>query len=210
MSQLNLAGVVRTCFVAMLSVLAAGLPGCAAGSAGSGESGESGGGPESIAIDSARYQAAFDAAIEAARARGMAPLLRDRRAGVIETEPALAGSLLEPWRTDGASFEQVLQNTIHFQRRRARFEFVPAGHDQATADLTEHHGPLELRVRVVLERMDQVGIRHNAWTRGATTTSVIIAGDPVDQLPSQFWTPVARDPAMEQRLLAAVDEAMRN
>ena len=53
-------------------------------------------GPDVILLDSQTYSAAFDAAVAAAEADGMKPVLLDRRSGVISTGPANATRLLEP------------------------------------------------------------------------------------------------------------------
>jgi len=173
------------------------------------------GGPDLLRISSGNYHHAFDAAIEATRKAGMPAVLRDRRGGVIETEAGIAGSLIEPWRTDNASFEQGMENTIAFQRRRARFEFVPLHHtgvssgqqatdETAALDLTSFPGDLELRVWVFVERANAPGFRRAAWTR--RTASRAGLGDPIEQDPSVvMWSPVARDRAYEQRLLAAIE-----
>ncbi len=127
-------------------------------------------GPAFLTIQAEAYADAFDAAVEAAAEAGLPPTVRDRRSGVIETEPRIAGSVLEPWRTDNASFAQAMKNTITFQRRRARFEVTPAGFRpresaeasltgpdlfalrDAEVDLSRLAGPLELRVWVYVER----------------------------------------------------------
>src|SRR5437667_5116632 len=67
-------------------------------------------GPDYLTIPASDYTAAFDAAMDAARIHGLPAVLRDRRAGVIETDPRIAGSVLEPWRTDNANFKQALEN----------------------------------------------------------------------------------------------------
>ncbi|MHC4414190.1 MAG: hypothetical protein ACYS0G_02780 [Planctomycetota bacterium] len=192
------------------------LTGCAASS-----------GPEFLRIDSSAYHEAFEAALEAGRAHGLPPTLRDRRRGVIETEPRIAGSILEPWRGGNASLGQTMENTIAFQRQRARFEFTavgfhpPAAGDEPVSgpdtlatttpgiDLSTYDGELELRVSVQVERAYAPGIRRSTWSRANTTRTTIISpaagGEP---LPSLFWTPVTRDPAFERRLLAAVDRRL--
>ena len=78
-----------------------------------------------LAMTHADYGRVFDAALEAARAEGMEPVVVDRELGVIETLPRTAGSLVEPWRTDNAGFDDMVAHTVNFERRRARFEFVP-------------------------------------------------------------------------------------
>ena len=180
-------------------------------------------GPAYLTIDSTAYAQAFDAAIATARANDMPPAMRDRRLGVIETTPSIAGSILEPWRGGNASFDQAMENTIVLQRRRARFEFTPATIRDAAAggppdllglsgpppDLTAFEGAVELRVSVVIERAYSPGIRRSTWSRTGTSRAVITrpASDP--ETPTKpFWTPVARDTAFEQRLLALVAESL--
>jgi hypothetical protein len=145
-------------------------------------------------------------------------------------------SILEPWRDDNATLGQSLENTIAFQRRRARFEFAPAGAAPPTADptadptaeddpqtgpdllgietrdldLTAYDGDLELRVLVIVERAHTMGVRRSTWSRRSTTRAMIDAPASDGDIPAKFWTPVSRDEAFERRLLAAVDQALRS
>jgi hypothetical protein len=210
-----------------VALLSAGMSGCASNSDG----------PELLTVPAADYPAAFDAALEAARREGMPAALRDRRAGVIETNPCPAGSLLEPWRTDNASLDQATENTMAYQRRLARFEFAPAGMNpgaQAPAtqpltgpdfvsggepplDLSQAQGDLELRVWVYLERGSIPGLRRSTWTRSKTTqTQLVYPEGQADRIKGKErgmvvnWTPVARDPDYERRLLRMVQEIMAN
>lgn len=184
--------------------------------------------PDVLHIDSSVYHAAFDAAMDAARRNGMPPTLRDRRRGVIETEPSIAPSIFEPWRRGNTSLGQALESTIAFQRRRARFEFVAAddlapppasppgvtgpdllGANEPQIDLSEYHGDLELRVWVFVERAYAPGIRRNTWTRRKTTRTTIAPAEPDGEpLPSMWWTPVSRDAAVERLLLVAIDRSL--
>ncbi len=183
-------------------------------------------GPELLRIEPDQYDRTFDAAMAAARRHDLVPTLRDRRSGVIETEPSIAASLLDFWRGENASVGQMMENTIEFQRRYARFEFTPAGVQPVAdrgsdgeldlfgagtpvVDLTVPDGPLELRVWVVVERAYSPGIRRSTWSRTLTTRATILrpATDPA--APTRpFWTPVSRDPAFERRLLAEVEKAL--
>ena len=184
-------------------------------------------GPEFLRIESDQYEQAFDAALEAVRRHDLAPTLRDRRGGVIETETSIAASLLDFWRGENASFGQTMENTIEYQRRQARFEFTPAafhprpdrdtdepdlfGEEAAPVDLTQGDGPLEIRVWVVVERSYTPGIRRDTWSRRLTTQTRITrpATDPAGPT-RPYWTPVSRDTAFERRLLAEVEEALGN
>ena len=61
-----------------------------------------------------------DAQLNVATIRVKAPFDMDE--GVIETQPDIATSILEPWGNDNATLGQATENTLAFQRRRARFE----------------------------------------------------------------------------------------
>ncbi len=176
-------------------------------------------GPAFLTIESARYREAFDAAMAASRANDMSPSLRDRRLGVIDTEPSIAGTVIEPWRSGDDSLGQAWENTLVFQRRRARFEFTPASfrEPQGTGvpdllgvagpplDLTAYDGAVELRVSVVVERSFTPGIRRDTWSRAGMTRAVIRRPVSSPDTPTKpFWTPVTRDTAFERRLLAEV------
>lgn len=196
----------------MVLVLLAGcLTGCASSE-----------GPSMVVVPATSYHEAFDAAVEAARRSGLRAMTRDRRMGVIETDARYAGSMFEPWRGDNASFEQALENTVSLQRRRARFEFVPAGQegrnplpdegalegpvytgiDTAIDDLTTHDGPLELRVWVSVERSYRPDQRRSTWSRRSRSTP-----EGAD-ITGAYWVPVTRDLAAEQRLLAEVEKTL--
>jgi hypothetical protein len=190
-----------------------------------------------IRIEEGAYQAAFDAAIEAARRIGLEPSLRDRRGGVLETKPALAPTILEPWREDGATSAARLEQTIALRRRIARFEFAPAaseadsterapdvlGLEAPPEDLTAHGGALDLRVLVVVEQAATPGLRASTWGRSLTTRTEIVAppnGESLEveiaasdrpalaPLPWTAWTPVLRDGDVERRLLADIAAAL--
>ncbi|MCH7545273.1 MAG: hypothetical protein IID30_02575 [Planctomycetes bacterium] len=162
-------------------------------------------GPEFLIIPASQYQAAFDAADEVIRVERMPPTLRDRRGGIIESEPRIAGSILEPWRNDNASFEQTMENTISFQRRRVRVEFTPAdfnasppadqnqalpgpdvvGIGEPMRDLTRYDGDLELRVWVYLERSYTFGVRRSAWTQSLRSQMQIISTETGEALQAE-------------------------
>ena len=84
-------------------------------------------GPAYLSVPRAQYAEVFDAACDAARAEGLTPELADRQSGVISTQPRAAGSVIEPWTWQDLTASDVIEATFGFERRRAYFEFVPAG-----------------------------------------------------------------------------------
>ena len=180
-------------------------------------------GPDVVLIASGEYAQAFDAAVDAATNRGMKPVFLDRRSGVIETNPAVAGSVIEPWKQSASSPRQALENTLSLQRRTARFEFRPskasvvpnttggelvgpdllAGFDQ---DLTNYDGELELRVWVYVDRHYTQGVRRGTWTLGSESVSrVLPTQEPWEQAPGRFWVPVSRDVPTERTMLLSIE-----
>ncbi len=216
--------VCRPC-AALWALITVGVPGCAADST-----------QESyLAVPKGEYERYFLAASEVARAEGLAPELSDRASGTIETEPRLAGSVVEPWAWKELTFTEVIEGTFGFERRRARFEFVPSGFRPIApegsaplagpvlpgsergsgADLARASADLELRVSVSVERQFQPGHQGPAYTRsmGSYSRDVTLekplsaSGAPRDR---SSWTPIARDERLERILLEKVRERATN
>lgn len=209
---------VRLALPAILATLAAGcasapdLPPVQAGGA-------------AMTVPAADYPRAFDAALAAARADRLEPVVADRAMGVIETDGRVAGSLLEPWRTDNDGIGDGFAHTVNHERRRARIEFVPEGWaapvpdpsapvraaaipgtDRAEArfDLSAPTGPVELRVLVFIDRSFVPNKQIGNWSLSQVTYSrdpldARDAGDETTRAPTR-WTPIGRDPAYERRL----------
>jgi hypothetical protein len=179
-------------------------------------------GPDVLAIDAGRYDQAFNAALEVTGDLHMPAVMRDRRGGLIETDAAIAPSLIEPWAFQGDSFERLASQTVSLQRRRTRFEFIPAGFTEPIEppadelagpdllelrerprDLTTLDEPLELRVWVYIEQATKPGIRYDTWSRRNTTRTVIIEDG--ERVPGTYWTRILQQVAT--RLDAAATEA---
>lgn len=184
-------------------------------------------GPSVLLLDSSSYAAVFDAAARVANDDGMKPVLLDRRSGVISTDPAIAGSFVEPWKPKPSTPRQGLENTLSLQRRTARFEFSPVipmpilgaqegeliGPDLLSSvgqDLTRYDGPMELRVWVYVDRNYTQGIQRGTWTLSSeSVTQVMPAEQPWEQVPGSFWTTTSRDVARERAILAAIEASLQ-
>ena len=183
-------------------------------------------GPSVLFLDSASYTKTFDAAVAIANDDGMKPVLLDRRGGVISTDPAIAGSFVEPWKPAPSTQRQGLENTLSLQRRTARFEFSPAGTlpslmreggsligpdllSSVGQDLTTYEGPLELRVWIYVDRNYTQGIRRGTWTLSSeSVTQIMPSEEPWEQVSGSFWTPITRDVAREEAILAAISASV--
>lgn len=181
-------------------------------------------GPTVLLIDPSNYAFAFDAAVEAAAADGMKPVLLDRRNGIIVTSPTVAGSLFEPWKSRASSPRQALEDTLALQRRTARFEFKPVNAVTFSSvqqgslvgpnllsgsgrDMIENDELIELRVWVYVDRYYAQGIRRGTWSLSSETVSKNVPAEGTwEQTPASFWAPVTRDVASERALLARVED----
>jgi len=188
-------------------------------------------GPEVISLTSSDYPAIFEACLDQTRDAGMPAVMADRTIGVIESKPRHIGSFVEPWRLDSSGLEQTANATLQFERRRVRFEFVPANldlpapagdrkltgpmipgsiPDEKRFDLEHYQGPIELRAWVYIERGFTPGLNPGRWSLALTTTWTDAArgdnrrGADETTRSRTEWTPIARDEAMERTLLARV------
>lgn len=146
-----------------------------------------------VSVPKARYASAFDAACAAARAEGLVPEVADRESGTLETSSRLAGSVIEPWAWSDLTASDVIEGTFGYERRRAHFEFVPAGFRPASPSASADGsaplaGPIlpgsergvgsdlptslpggteeiEVRVTVSVERQFRPGYQGPAYTR---------------------------------------------
>jgi hypothetical protein len=202
------------------SATIAGLVGCASTPTG----------PSYLEVARPNYDRAFDEACKVARDFGLVPEIVDRESGTIETQPRLAGSAVEPWAWKAQSGGDIVEGTLAFERRRARFEFVPAGFRAATPesaaplagpvtpgserreafDRARGAGDLELRVSVSVERQFRPGAQGSAWTRagGSYWRDASLDIDRNTPRDLSTWTPVARDEKFERLLLAEVEKAL--
>lgn len=147
--------------------------------------------PGLLMLERTSYTRAFDEAVALIANEGMPAVLRDRDGGIIESRPNVSGSLLEPWDWPAGSPSAAFESTVNHQRRRVRFEFMPAGFrpssgvmltteedplggprtpgstpsDAAGAvDMSRYEGPIELRVWVYVERAYTPYLQRSAWT----------------------------------------------
>jgi hypothetical protein len=131
--------------------------------------------------------------------------------------------VIEPWAWGEMTADDVVEGTFGFERRRARFEFVPAGFrptaPEGTAplagpilpgsergqgsDVARATGELEVRVSVSVERQFRPGYQGGAYTRalGSYSRDTTMKDDPTTPRDRSTWTAVARDERMERTLI---------
>jgi hypothetical protein len=117
--------------------------------------------------------------------------------GRIDTFPTVSRTILEPWRKDVVGREQVMESTLQSMRRRAVVRVVPG----------EPGYFIEVAVYKELEDI----LRPEQATSGTSTfrydTSLTRVVNPIGaQAVSEGWIPQGRDPQLEQRILADIQQ----
>jgi hypothetical protein len=187
--------------------------------------GESGPEPTVLTIEANSYPDAFRAAHATLTDAGFKPELEDRDGGLIESRPVNGGSILEPWAWADGDVGNGVADTMAWQRRVARFEFVPlafrtVGEPEIDRpdlpgmsippDLARHDGPIEVRVWVFVERAFTPDLRRSDWTFQLTSVATNPERTGTSETggaPSR-WTPVGRDPTLEATLRDRLGERL--
>lgn len=152
-----------------------------------------------IPIATAEYDRVFNAAVMVLRDEHYVVDRKDRRFGVVTTEPRIAASVFEPWHTGNTTPAQTTESTLNLDRRTVRVMIDPAAES----------GDYQLQVHVRRDRrhhptrvlntaaMGSVGVTH----RRATDYQPLLTESGVEE---SFWAEVGRDELLEKRLLAAI------
>ncbi len=115
--------------------------------------------------------------------------------GRLETHPVVGATLLEPWRSDSANFDERLECTMQTIRRRAiiSVKMVECGY---MIDVAVYK---ELEDRAMPDR----AVAGSAtFSYNSTQIGVI---DPITDEPLELgWIPQGRDTALEQRMLSQI------
>jgi len=159
-----------------------------------------------IRVADHEYDRVFDQTVEVLRGHQFVVERQDRRFGVISTRPQIASSLLEPWRGDNTTAEQVAQNTLNLRRRSVRVLLEPAIDPNGMID-----GPgYQLYVEVRLEQRQHPPRMLNTATASSVASYGADAGarsvETAAGAERSFWRPIGRDERLEQRLVAEIIE----
>lgn len=125
------------------------------------------------------------------------PDRQDRAAGVITTLPTTSMQWHEPWRADVADGYSLALSSLHTVRRQATVRFV---RDPSAPD----HWTVEVQVDVyLLNAPDYQVTTASSGIRSFSGDLPSVTGEAGPRL-MRRWTPVGRDPAMEDRLLERI------
>ncbi|MGC4032883.1 MAG: hypothetical protein QM754_14335 [Tepidisphaeraceae bacterium] len=119
---------------------------------------------------------------------------RDRRDGMLTTQPVISAQWFEPWRPELQTADDVAQSSVATVRRSIRWKFTPTdgGYSVTPKVLIERQSLTEERVSGQLSRT--YFQRQNDTTFGTHETDRNVI------LPDNYFYPVGRDVAFEKVL----------
>ncbi len=167
--------------------------------------------PSAAPIAAGQYDRVFDAAVWELRDRRFVVQRQDRRFGLIETQPLIASSVVEPWYSDNSTAAQAMESTLNHDRRIVYVTLQPA---PSELEAYQAGGPAptayEVRVRVEMQRrslpskplttaaVGGIGARESRRRMKTLRTE--------EGVQESRWVALGRDPKLEARLLLAIME----
>lgn len=166
-----------------------------------------------IPIAMEEYPSIFDSAMAVLQEAGFSIDRRDRRFGVVTTQPQLTPTVFEPWKPDYNLTDHHVQSTVNFQRRviRVGIEQALGG---ATAEslgkpVTEAGPNLVMRVTVTIYQQQHPEIPPPntvvstvSFTDGKAGRSRAVVSERGVEKP--FWQAAGRDENLEKHLVAMI------
>ncbi len=179
-------------------------------------------GPTEVSVAPGEYDQSMQSAIGTLQRMGFRCAVIDRDAGVVESESVRSSTLVEPWRTDNATWGDVTANTVSQRRRQIRLNWVPVGDAPKPVSSATLPGPtlpgqtaptapvdlsrcaLRLTAVVAVEQQYTPGDRLNTYSSSLSSTYQEPRPAREGTVDRGTWTPVGRDEAYEQRVLAKI------
>lgn len=159
--------------------------------------------PSAYETQQAEFDRLWDTAEEVSRRLLFEIDRRDRRSGVLTTEPMISAQWFEPWRRELKTFSDVANSSIATYRRTIRYEFVRQGQTYTIRPkvLVERQAVTERRVSGALNRLYFRRDRElNAFGSRETDAGIFI--------PDSYWYAVGRDPALEEFLVRQINSSL--
>jgi hypothetical protein len=161
--------------------------------------------PAVASVESNSFDALWTAAEDAAWARLFRIDRRDRRGGVMTTEPLTSAQFFEPWRRDTPGLDQTAESSLATIRRTVRFEFTREGEDSPTFTVTPK--VLVERYSQAENRVSSVVLYRSAFRAGRVSEITPYGTRETDRgifLPSRYWYPLDRDEELERQIAADI------
>jgi hypothetical protein len=162
-----------------------------------------------ITVRADNFERLWRAAEHATRSHTFTIDRRDRRDGLLTSEPLVSSQFFEFWRRDVKTPQDSAAASLATHRRTLRFEFtqLPDGGYQVTPKV------LVERQAVVERRITSVVLYRGAVTGGPSGGGDAPRGtkeaDQGIMIPARYWYAIGRDPALEKSLGEVIREQLK-
>jgi len=155
-----------------------------------------------VSMSSADFNPLWDASDKVLRELHFQPARRDKRLGVMTTEPMTSAQWFEPWRRELRTRDAAIESSLATLRRTVTINFVKQGDEyRATPSV------LVERFALVEKRITSVSSYRGAFGRNPARGSA--EADSGVELPATYWYPVGTDPDLEQYIARQLAAKMR-
>ena len=159
--------------------------------------------PASNQTRAAGFDQLWDAAESASRDLLFKIDRRDRRSGVLTTEPLVSAQWFEPWRREVQTIDNLADSSVATIRRTVRYEFQKQAETYILVPkvLVERQAIAERRVSGALSRLYFRRDRElNSYGTRETDAGVYI--------PESYWYPIGRDAGLEAHLVERINSQL--
>ena len=155
---------------------------------------------DAVAADNASFDASFDELWDACLAsledRSFRVDRRDRRFGLIVTEPTIGKQFFEFWRNDTAASDDLLNSSLHTLRRVVTIRIAKQGPMQFQVNVEAR----AQRASIAADQLDNTAEAFELLSRQGVPTSPR-RSDYLRPRPEPIWVDIGREPALEQAII---------
>ena len=151
---------------------------------------------DAVAADNASFDQVWDACLASLEDRSFQVDRRDRRFGLIVSEPVVGKQFFEFWRNDTADSDELLNSSLHTIRRVVTIRIAKQGPMQFQVNVEAH----AQRVSLPGDQLDNAAEAFELLSRQGVPTSPT-RSDYLRPRPEPIWVDIGRERALEQAIM---------
>ncbi len=151
---------------------------------------------DAVAADNASFNQVWDACLDSLEGRGFEIDRRDRRFGLIVSEPVVGKQFFEFWRNDTADLHELLNSSLHTIRRMVTIRIAKQGPMQFQVNVEAH----AQRVSLPGDQLDNAAEAFELLGRQGVPTSPT-RSDYLSPRAEPIWVDIGRERALEQAIM---------
>ena len=155
--------------------------------------------------NNASFEQVWDACLTSLEDRGLQVDRRDRRFGLIVSEPVVGKQFFEFWRNDTADSDELLNSSLHTIRRVVTIRIAKQGPMQFQVNVEAH----AQRVSLPGDQLDNAAEAFELLGRQGVPTSPS-RGDYIHPRAEPIWVEIGREDALEQALMRDIVRRLKS